>query len=92
MLRALEQRFPNAKIDILIGAAYPAPLLKGFKTVENVFNFPRKLLKNPYAAYQYIQQLRSKHYDLVINLNAGSASDRGATFLARGTYKLGFNT
>lgn len=92
LLRALEQRFPNSKIDILIGAAYPAPLLKGFKTVVNVFDFPRKLLKNPYTLYQYIQQLRANHYDLVINLNAGSASDRGATFLSRGTYKLGFNT
>lgn len=91
LLRALEQRFPNAKIDVLIGAAYPAPLLKGFKTVKNVFDFPRKLLKNPLHAYRYIQQLRSSHYDLVINLNTGSASDRGATFLAQGTYKLGFN-
>jgi ADP-heptose:LPS heptosyltransferase len=92
LLRALEQRFPNAKMDVLIGAAYPAPLLKGFKTIENVFDFPRKLLKNPLHAYRYIQQLRSSKYDLVINLNTGSASDRGATFLARGTYKLGFNT
>nr|AOR51272.1 glycosyl transferase family protein [uncultured bacterium pBF1] len=91
LLRALEQRFPHAKIDIIIGAAYCIPLLKGFKTVENVFDFPRKLLKNPLHAYRYIQQLRSTPYDLVINLNTGSASDRGATFLARGTYKLGFN-
>ncbi len=91
LLRALEQRFPHAKIDIIIGAAYCIPLLKGFKIVENVFDFPRKLLKNPLHAYRYIQQLRSTPYDLVINLNTGSASDRGATFLARGTYKLGFN-
>ncbi|MGA9046591.1 glycosyltransferase family 9 protein [Sulfuricurvum sp.] len=91
LLRALEQRFPEASMDILIGAAYPAPLLKGFSTVRNVFDFPRKLLKNPYAAYQYIQHLRANHYDLVINLNTGSASDRGATLLARGTYKLGFD-
>jgi ADP-heptose:LPS heptosyltransferase len=92
LLRALEQRFPDSKIDILIGAAYPTPLLLGVSTVENVYNFPRKLLKHPYAAYQYIQQLRAKQYDLVINLNSGSASDRGAAFLARGTYKLGFAT
>ncbi len=93
LLRALEQRFPDAKIDILIGAAYPAPLLKGFKTVENVFDFPRKLLKNPLCCYITIFS------NFVLNimiwlliLMPGSASDRGATFLARGTYKLGFNT
>ena len=92
LLRALEQQFPHAKIDILIGASYPAVLLKGFHNVENIFDFPRKLLKSPLDTYSYIQKLRSKQYDLVINLNTGSASDRGATFLARGTYKLGFNS
>ncbi|MCK9372517.1 MAG: glycosyltransferase family 9 protein [Sulfuricurvum sp.] len=91
LLRALEQRFPDAKMDILIGAAYPAPLLKGFSTVDNVFDFPRKLLKEPLSLLSYIRHLRSTRYDLVINLNIGSASDRGAAFLARGTYKLGFD-
>jgi len=91
LLRALEQRFPTAKMDILVGAAYTIPLLKGFSTVEHVFDFPRKLLKNPLKAFRYIQQLRANHYDLVINLNSGSASDRGAAFLALGTYKLGFD-
>jgi len=92
LLRALEQRFPDVKIDILIGAKYPSSLLKGSENVQNVFDFPRRLLKNPFHLYRYIQQHRSTHYDLVINLNSGSASDRGATFLARGTYKLGFNS
>lgn len=92
LLRALEQRFPEASMDILIGARYPSSLLKGFSTINNVFDFPRKLLKNPLHLFRYIRQLREPYYDLVINLNAGSASDRGATFLARGTYKLGFDT
>ena len=91
LLHALEERFPNAKMDILIGAAYPAPLLKGFGSVQNVYDFPRKLLKNPLYLYRYVTQLRSKRYDLVINLNTGSASDRAAAFLARGIYKLGFD-
>lgn len=92
LLRALNTRFPNTPIDILIGAAYPAPLLKGFDTVENVFDFPRKLLKNPFKAFAYARRLRSTHYDVVINLNNGSASDRLATFAADGTYKLGFTS
>jgi ADP-heptose:LPS heptosyltransferase len=92
LLRALEKRFPQAKIDVLIGAAYPAPLIQGLPTVENVFDFPRKLLKNPLKTYRYIHQLRATHYDLVVNPNSGSASDRGATWLAKGTYKLGFET
>jgi ADP-heptose:LPS heptosyltransferase len=92
LLRALNTRFPNTPIDILIGAAYPAPLLKEFDTVENVFDFPRELLKNPLKAFRYARQLRSTHYDVVINLNNGSASDRLATLAADGTYKLGFTS
>jgi len=90
LLRALEHRFLGAKIDVLIGAKYPSPLLKS-TAVENIFDFPRRLLKNPFHLYRYIQRLRATEYDLVLNLNSGSASDRGATFLARGTYKLGFD-
>jgi len=92
LLHALEKRFPQAKIDVLIGASYPAPLIQGLPTVENVFDFPREILKNPLKAYRYSRQLRSPHYDLVVNPNSGSASDRGATWLARGSYKLGFET
>ena len=92
LLRALEQRFPDAKIDILIGAKYPSSLLKGSDNIQNIFDFPRQLLKSPFQLYRYIQQLRATHYDLILNLNSGSASDRGATFLARGTYKLGFDS
>lgn len=90
LLRALEHRFPGAKIDVLIGAKYPSSLLKS-SAVENVFDLPRRLLKNPFHLYRYIQQLRATEYDLVLNLNSGSASDRGAAFLARGIYKLGFD-
>lgn len=92
LLRALEQRVPEASVDVLIGARYPAPLLKGFSTVHNVFDFPRTLLKRPLHLFRYIAQLRQPYYDLVINMNTGSASDRVATFLARGKYKLGFDS
>lgn len=89
-LKALEMEFPNATIDILVGAGYTIPLLRGFKNVQNIYDFPRALLKHPSELIRHIRQLRSKHYDLVLNLNLGSASDRAATFLAKSTYKLGF--
>lgn len=91
LLRALERRFPDATIDYLVGAAYTVPLLKGSGNVDQVYDFPRKLLKHPLELYRYIRRLRSERYDLVINLNTGSASDRAATFLARSTFKLGFD-
>ncbi|MBD3806134.1 glycosyltransferase family 9 protein [Sulfuricurvum sp.] len=91
ILKALEIEFTNATIDILVGAEYTIPLLRGFKNVQNIYDFSRTLLKHPRELIRHIRQLRSKHYDLVLNLNLGSASDRAATFLAKGTYKLGFD-
>lgn len=92
LLRALEQRFPKAEIDVLIGAKYPSSLLRGSTAVKNVYDFPRKLLKNPINLFHYIKQLRAPRYDLVVSPNRSSASDKGATFLARSRYKLGFNS
>jgi heptosyltransferase III len=89
LIQALEKEMPAAKIDILIGAAFTKPLLSGFENVRTVYDFPRKLLKNPFFLIRYIRQLRSCRYDLVLNPNSGSGSDRLATFLARGRYKLG---
>jgi ADP-heptose:LPS heptosyltransferase len=90
LIKELENIFLDAKIDVLVGAPFTKDLFTGFKQVENVFDFDRKLLKNPLKAFRYIQQLRSKKYDVVFNLNNGSTSDRLATLLARSTYKLSF--
>ena len=90
MIRQLQKEFPSAKIDILLGAPFTKVLFSGFKNIENVYDFPRDLLKHPSKLLSYVSQLRSKHYDVVINVNNGSTSDRLATLLARSTYKVSF--
>ena len=90
MIQELQSEFPNAKIDILLGASFTKTLFKGFKNVENVYDFPRKLLKNPIFLFKYIAKIRSKKYAVLINLNGGSTSDRLATLIAKSTYKVAF--
>ena len=90
MLEQLQDEFPDAKIDVLLGAPFTKVLFEGFKNVENIYDFDRKLLKEPLEAFAYINKLRSKQYDVVFNVNGGSASDRFATLLAKSTYKVAF--
>ena len=90
LIDQLEEEFPKAKIDIVIGAPFTKVLFKNFKNIENIFDFDRKLLRNPFKVFAYIKRFRSKKYDMVFNLNGGSTSDRVATLITKATYKLSF--
>ena len=90
MIQQLQKEFPDTKIDILIGAPFTKVLFIGFENVENIYDFPRDLLKHPLKLFSYIAQLRSNYYDVVININNGSTSDRIATLLARADFKVSF--
>ena len=90
LIQQLQEAFPYSKIDVLIGASFTKNLFTGFENVENIYDFPRALLKHPIELFQYVKQLRSKKYDVVLNLNGNSSSDRLATLLAKSTYKVAF--
>ena len=90
LIQQLQASFPDAKIDVLIGASFTKTLFSGFQNVENIYDFPRALLKHPIELFFYVKQLRGKKYDVVFNLNGDSSSDRLATLLAKADYKIAF--
>jgi len=90
MVQQLQREFPDAKIDIIVGAPFTKVLFSGFKNVENIYDFSRELLKQPLKMFSYIRELRQNDYDVVININGGSTSDRIATMLAKAKYKVAF--
>ena len=90
LIQALEKTLPDARIDMLIGAAYTRCFFEGFSQVDTIYDFPRQLLKHPFSVFAYIKRIRAKKYDLLINLNSGSSSDRIATLLSRAGIKLGY--
>jgi len=90
MIQQLQSEFPDAKIDVIVGAPFTKVLFYGFKNVENVYDFSRDLLKHPIKMFRYIKDLRQNNYDVVININGGSTSDRIATMLAKAKYKIAF--
>ena len=90
MVQQLQCEFPDAKIDVIVGAPFTKVLFSGFKNVENIYDFSRELLKQPLKMFSYIRELRQNDYDVVININGGSTSDRIATMLAKAKYKVAF--
>ena len=76
-LHALRRFLPDARIDILL-EDWVAPVLAGFKEVDNIITVERKGIRGRAAV---AQELRANKYDVVYNLHGGST----ATFLTRAT-------
>lgn len=90
LIKALEKKLPNATVDILVGAPFTLPVLKNIPNVENVYDAPRKLLKNPIQLLKKVSQINKNNYDLIISPIGNSASSNITTLLLKAKYKLGF--
>ena len=74
VLCGLRRRYPEARIDWLIGTAF-AELLAGHKDLDELVMFDRRrfgrLASNPRIAaefFRFVRGLRRRHYDLVVDL------------------------
>ncbi|HIP18472.1 MAG TPA: hypothetical protein EYG78_03960 [Sulfurovum sp.] len=90
LLNALEKTFPDAKIDMMLGAPFIASLIEGMPQVNKVYTFPRELLKQPLKVLKLKKELKDNRYDLLITPSLMSSSDTLFTFLVSAKYKVGF--
>jgi lipopolysaccharide heptosyltransferase III len=84
-LIALRRFLPEAQIDILL-EDWVAPILEGFREVDNVLTFSRKSKK---SRLNVLIKLRRAKYDVVFNLHGGTTS----TFFVRAAgakHRVGF--
>ena len=92
LINELEKLIPNAKIDIIVGMKLAGDILELMPNVTKVIDIPRKLLLHPLELFQFIKKTRLKHYDLVLNISAGSVSSEIVTALANAKYKASFHS
>ena len=90
LINAIAQKIPHAKIDILIGAKFIAPILEPMNNVNIIYDAPRKLLKNPFRLMSKVKEINKNNYDLVISPITSSGSANVSTMLIKAKYKLGF--
>ncbi len=89
LIKALEKRLPNAKIDLLLGADFSA-LIGQMPNVNKIYSINARSLKNPLKIYTLIKELNSNNYDLLISPTKSSGSSNISQALIKSEYKLGF--
>ena len=90
LLNALYKQFPNAQIDMIIGAPFITPLIEGMPHINKVYSFDRKLLKHPLQVLKLRKEINKNNYDLMILSSGLSTSDTLISWLIDATYKIGF--
>lgn len=86
LLRSLTSTYPEAEIDVLLHARAPAELLAGMPGVRRVRVLPHR----PFRLPGFLRSLRRRRYDLAIDPNIQSSSNRIALALCGARYRLGF--
>ena len=90
LLNALGEQLPDAKVDLLVGMRSAGAVLEPLPNVGHVYDFPRKLLRQPLRLWHFIREVRGNGYDVVLNLMPSSTSSQIVTLLAKGHYKASF--
>ena len=90
LLNALSKQFPNAQIDMILGAPFITPLIEGMPTINKVYSFDRKLLKHPLEVVKLRKEINQNNYDLMVLSSGLSTSDTMISWLIHARYKIGF--
>jgi ADP-heptose:LPS heptosyltransferase len=91
ILEEIAINYPNCKVDIFAKGGLANILFSEYKNINTIYELPRKPFK---AIIKYLWiwiKLKSKSYDLVINVVQGSSSGRISVKIANAKYKL-YNT
>lgn len=90
LLASLAASFPKAKIDVLLLDPQHANLLRGLPGVDQVWVPPPKSGLYPLRFISLIRSMRQRRYDLAIDPNAMSVSNRIGILLSGAKKRLGF--
>ena len=90
LLNEIEKIFPDAKIDMMLGAPFISSLIESMPQINKVYSFPRELLKQPLKVLRLKKELKENSYDLLIAPSLMSSSDSFFSFLVSAKYKVGF--
>ncbi|HET9571343.1 MAG TPA: glycosyltransferase family 9 protein [Bacteroidales bacterium] len=87
LVQEVESTFPNTRIDLFAGKIAPV-LFQNYTSVDRIIRIPRKPFKELFNYLKAWARIRTKKYDLVVNVDKNSSSGRLATSFARAKCKL----
>ena len=88
LVQEVEEIFPDCKIDLFVKGGIAPIIFKNYQNIDNIIKLPKKHFKE---LLQYIYgwlKLRSRRYDIVINVVKGSSSGRLSTKFSNAKYKF----
>lgn len=88
LVQEVSEVFPNAKIDLFVKGNVALILFKNYESIDRIIRLPKKHFKQIFKYIGGWLKLRSKNYDIVINVEKGSSSGRLSTKFAKSKYKF----
>jgi len=89
LIKALEKKLPNAKIDLLLGADF-SDLIGRMTNVNKIYCANSRLIKRPFKLFALIKELNKNGYDLTISPAKSSGSSNIMQASVKARYKLSF--
>lgn len=88
LIQEVQQTFPNCKIDLFVKGFVAPILFKNYDNIDQILRLPKKPFKELGTYIQGWLKIRTKRYDIAINVTNGSSSGRLLTKFSRATYKF----
>lgn len=88
LVQEIEATFPNCKIDVFVKGGAAIPIFENYTAIDNIIRLPKKHFSQ---LPQYISRwvgLKTRKYDIAINVNAKSSSGRLSTKVSRADLKF----
>lgn len=90
LIGELQALYPGAEIDIVTRSPVGAEIFGQFANVRRVLRLPRHALTSPLAVYGALRAMRTQTYDIAIDPDLRSQSDRLCVLAAHAKWKLGY--
>ena len=88
LIQEIVKKFPNAKIDLFVKGKVAPIVFENYPQVDQIIELPKKPFKELVDYINVWFKIKSKKYDLVINVDKQSSSGRLSTSFAKSKYKL----
>lgn len=88
LIQEIGHTLPDAKVDLFVKGTIAPVLFKNYPNIDRIIQLPRKPLKELFRFLQGWIKVRSRHYDLVINVVFNSSSGRICAQSADATFRF----
>ena len=79
--------FPNCEIDLYVKGGLAPIIFKNYENINVIIELPKKPFKNIVEYIKVWFKIKTKHYEIVINVDKNSSSGRLSTKIANAKYK-----